>query len=31
MSLVHKYVNVKEPYNQDINVQVTTENFYKKK
>ena len=31
MSLAHKYVNLKEPYNQDIKEQVTTENVYKKK
>ena len=31
MSLAHKYVNLKEPYNQDIKVQVTTKNFAKKK
>ena len=31
MSLAHKYVNLKEPYNQDIKEQVTTKNFFKKK
>ena len=31
MSLTHKYVNLKEPYNQDIKEQVTTKNFFKKK
>ena len=31
MSLDHKYVNLKEPYNQDIKEQVTTINFLKKK
>ena len=29
MSLAHKYVNLKEPYNQDIKEQVTTK-FFKK-
>ena len=31
MSLAHKYVNIKEPYNQDIKEQVTTTNWLKKK
>ena len=31
MSLARKYVNLKEPYDQDIKEQVTTENFLKKK
>ena len=31
MSLVHKYVYLKEPYNQDIKEQVTTKTFLKKK
>ena len=31
MSLVHKYINLKEPYNQGIKEQVTTKNFSKKK
>ena len=31
MSLDHKYVNLKEPYNQDIKEQVTTKNVLKKK
>ena len=31
ISLTHKYVNLKEPYNQDIKEQVTTKNFFKKK
>ena len=30
MSLVHKYVNLKEPYNQGIKEQVTTKTFFKK-
>ena len=30
MSLAHKYVNLKQPYNQDIKEQVTT-NYKKKK
>ena len=31
MSLVHKYVNLKEPYNQDIKDRVTIKYFLKKK
>ena len=31
MSLAHKYVNLKEPYNQDKKEQVTTKNFFKMK
>ena len=31
MSLSHKYINLKESYNQDIHEQVTTKNFLKKK
>ena len=31
MSLAHKYVNLKEPYNQDIKEQVFTTIFLKKK
>ena len=31
MSLAHKDVNLKEPYNQDIKDQVATKNFLKKK
>ena len=31
MSLVQKYVNLKEPFNQDIKEQATTKNFLKKK
>ena len=27
MSLTHKYVHLKEPYNQDIKQQVTTKKF----
>ena len=30
MSLAHKYFNLKEPYNQDIKEQVTTNSFFKK-
>ena len=30
MSLAHKYVNLKEPYNQDIKKHVTTNFFWKK-
>ena len=29
--LAHKYVNLKEPYNQGIKEQATTKNFFKKK
>ena len=31
MRLSHKYVNLKESYNQDIKEQVTTKSFLKKK
>ena len=31
MSLAHKHVNLKEPYNQDIKVKVTSKNLSKKK
>ena len=31
MSLAHKYVNLKDPYNQDINEQITTNFFLKRK
>ena len=31
MSLSHKYINLKESYNQDIHEQVTTKNFLKKR
>ena len=31
MSMSHKYINLKESYNQDIQEQVTTKNFLKKK
>ena len=31
MSLAHKYVNLKEPYNQDIKEPVTAKNVLKKK
>ena len=31
MSMAHNYVNIKEPYNQDIKKLVTTKNFPKKK
>ena len=31
MSLVHKYINLKEPYNQDIKEKVTTKKFLEKK
>ena len=31
LNLVHKYVNLKEPYNQDIKKQITTKIFFKKK
>ena len=31
MNLAHKYVNLKEPYNQDIKEQVTTKKILKKK
>ena len=31
MSLDHKYVNLKEPYNPDIKEQVTTKKVLKKK
>ena len=31
MSIAHKYINLKEPYNQDINEQVTTKKILKKK
>ena len=30
MSLAHKYVNLKESYNQDIKEQVTTSKIFKK-
>ena len=31
MTLAHKYVNLKEPYNQEIKEQVATKNFLKTK
>ena len=31
MSLVHKYINLKKPYNQDIKEKVTTKKFLEKK
>ena len=31
MGLAHEYVNLKQPYNQDIKEQVTTKKFLKKK
>ena len=31
ISLVHIYVNLKEPYNQDIKEKVTSKNFLEKK
>ena len=31
ISLVHKYVNLKEPYNQGIKEQVTNKNFWKRR
>ena len=31
MKLAHKYVNLKEPYNQDIKEHVTVKNFWKKR
>ena len=31
MSLAHKYVNLKQPCNQDIKEQVSTKNTFKKK
>ena len=31
MSLAHKYVKIKEPYNQDIIERITTKHFFKKK
>ena len=31
MSLIHKHVNLKEPYNQDVKEQVTTKEILKKK
>ena len=31
MSLAHKYINLKEPYNQDIKEQVTIKKLLKKK